>query len=193
VLRWAVILALPVAVVGLGVPRGLLDLVYGPEYAKASPVFAVLSLWALFLFPNAVLSYYHIASHRSSVTAIQAGVSLAVCVTLTLLLVSALGPLGVAIALAAAEAAGLVVYMLSAGGVLFRAGCARVAISRTAMASLAGALSLAVTLLLVRASPALALASGAVCYIGLLLALNVLRRNDWRVLAEALRGMGSLR
>jgi O-antigen/teichoic acid export membrane protein len=193
VLHWAVVLALPVVVIGLGAPRGLLNLLYGPEYARASAVFGVLSLWAFLLFPNAVLSYYHIASHRPKVNAIQAGVSLAVCVVLTLLLVSALGPLGVAIALAAAEAMGLVVYAVSARGALLRASCVRAALPRMARAVLSGVLALAAAILLARVGLAFALAGGVTCYVGLLWAFRVLRGGDWRTLAYALRRGGSAR
>ncbi len=79
---------------------------FGQEFSGSIPVLVVLVWWAATVWLNALLSNYLFAANREKAVSVQTGVSLGLNVTLNLLLIPVLGPLGAALALVAAEVVG---------------------------------------------------------------------------------------
>ncbi|UCG42848.1 MAG: flippase [candidate division WOR-3 bacterium] len=104
--KYLVLAGMGVATLVTLLSRHIILAAFGPDFSGSVPVLVVLVWWAAIVWLNALLSNYLFAANREKVVSVQTGVSLGLNVTLNLLLLPVLGPLGAAAALVAAEVVG---------------------------------------------------------------------------------------
>jgi O-antigen/teichoic acid export membrane protein len=104
--KYLVLAGMGVATLVTLLARQIILAAFGPDFSGSIPVLAVLVWWSVIVWLNALLSNYLFAVNREVAVSVQTGASLGLNVTLNLLLLPILGPLGAALALVAAEVVG---------------------------------------------------------------------------------------
>jgi O-antigen/teichoic acid export membrane protein len=112
-LRLILDLAVPQGVLGIALAGPVIGILYGPGYQGAVRVMMALVWWGACATMNSMLSSLLFASDRQRIVTRQAAISVAVSLALNFLLIPRLGALGAAVALSAAEAAGMVLLLTS--------------------------------------------------------------------------------
>jgi O-antigen/teichoic acid export membrane protein len=105
-LRYMILCAVPVAVVGAVMARPLVLVLYGLQYEGSVRLLQVLVWWGALIYPNAILSNYFYAVNRSRVVAIQTALSLAVNIAGNIIMIRPWGAMGAACAIVLAEVVG---------------------------------------------------------------------------------------
>ncbi len=106
-LRYVLILAVPMGVLGTILAEPVIRLVYGSNYDGASAVLRVLVWWGGLASLNSMLSNYLYAVDRPRAVVLQSAVALAANLVLNLLLIPVLGGIGVAVSITVAESVSL--------------------------------------------------------------------------------------
>jgi O-antigen/teichoic acid export membrane protein len=124
-LRLTLDLAVPQAILGFALAGPVIGILYGPAYEGSVRVMMALVWWGACATVNSMLSCMLFASDRQRIVTRQAAISVAVSLILNFSLIPRLGAFGAAIALSAAEAAGMVFlfvncYSMSPGGLPVR-------------------------------------------------------------------------
>jgi O-antigen/teichoic acid export membrane protein len=161
--------------------RHLVLVAFGPQFSESIPVLVVLVWWAAIVWQNALLSNYLFAANRETAVSVQTGVSLGLNVTLNLLLIPVLGPLGAALALAAAEIVGFLILAFWQGITAPGLSLAR-AFRAHATAFGCAVPAAAVALLAMRWNPVVALVAFAVVFVSTAFVLRAVDRDDMRLL-----------
>ena len=199
-LRKSVELVLLVGVpIGLGlvaVAKPLVALLFGEAYGPTGPVLQVLGLALIFMYLNVLIGQFFISVDRQNVWTVIIAVSVAFMASLTYFLVPLCqrlfgnGALGGAFSLLAAEA-----IMVLIGAVLLRGQLiSRALLWSSARILFAGVVMLAVIWPVQGAVLALPIILGMVVYLGLILLLRVVPREDLAVLQTFLGSiLGRLR
>jgi O-antigen/teichoic acid export membrane protein len=162
----------------------VLALLYGPAYASAARAFAFLMLTLPLLFMTNLLGNCLGAVGRQRAVLAIAGTNLVVNVGLNLVLIPRMDYAGAGLATLLTEACGLAMFAFVLRGD-FRAMFAW----RQLLGLAAASAALAAVLFLLRAWPAAAvIATGALAYLGMVVALRLLRFEELRLLMPAPRG-----
>lgn len=192
-IRYLTLLILPVVVLALPYARPVVSLVYGNDYAPAATVLRVLVWWGGTAAFSSLLSNYVLAANRTSLVMYQSIVSLGVNFIANVTLIPPMGAMGAAIALVAAEVAGLVllVFFVRRANLAFGVGAQGTLMLRVAAALVPAAVPGILTAL--TGSPVAwmaALAGSGVIYVGMLLVTGVIGREDFGVVRSLLRRGG---
>lgn len=187
-LRYMVILAVPLGVIGSVLAGDIVRLLYGSEYAGAAVVLMVLVWWASSVCLNSVLAQFFYSSNRAGVVTAQTASSLGVCVLTNLLLIPRFGALGAAVALVAAEAIGLTFLLVAQSRTPHRARLLGV-VSVLVRASLAATLAAAGGWFGARLHPIAGVLVAALLYVPILIAFRGLKREDLALLQVLRRGV----
>jgi O-antigen/teichoic acid export membrane protein len=183
-LRYVIALVIPIGVVGCVLSDGLVQLVYGGQYAGSAAVLRVLLWWGVFASVNSMLSNYLYAVDRPRVVMVQSMIGLAVNVVGNLLLIPILGGMGVAFSLVLAELVGTAILFFAQRTTASRLDVR--CLSANALRCLpAVILTAAVALVVTRWSTVAALIGAVPVYLVLLLIFGGLSTSDLRML----RGM----
>ncbi len=180
VLRYLMLVALPIAVGGFIVAAPLIGLLFGADYAPAAPLFAIL-IWVLpLMFLSEFLGYVVVIAGREALVARAIIVSSSVNVVANLIFIPIYGVLAAAIITVITEAVLVVQYVWLMRDLLGRmqwGAFVRSALAVAAMAAL---------VYLTRDLPVLAtITLGGALYGGLLLAMRVIGPDE----AAFVRGM----
>jgi len=193
-LRYVTMLVMPVAVLTVPLARPVVALVYGAGYEASAAALRVLVWWGSIAVFSSLLSNYLLAANRTKAVMLQCLLSLGVNLALNFLLIPRLAEMGGAVALVAAEAAGVasLVALLLRHGPSFDAARFGHSVLRV-LAALAPALLVAV--LVQRpgdvARDVAAVAGAAVTYVGMLVVTGAVSRDDLRVMRTILRRDGA--
>ena len=185
--RYVVLMVVPLVLLVWVLAEPLMGGLFGTEFVPSAVVLRVLMIWTFFAYLNALLSHYLQAVDRPSAVVKQAGISLAVCVVLNLVLIPLLSSQGAALALCAAEGAGfvaLVVLQRQTPGRLSPVRFLRLALKLV----VAGALTAGVAMLVAPVNVLLAAGVGAATYVTVILALRALGGHDLALLLSVLPG-----
>ncbi|MGB9754678.1 MAG: flippase [Roseiflexus castenholzii] len=168
VLRYLMLVALPVAVGGFIVATPLIGLLFGADYAPAAPLFAIL-IWVLpLMFLSEFLGYVVVIAGREALVARSIIVSSSINVVANLIFIPIYGVLAAAVITVITEAVLVIQYVWLVRDLLGRmqwGALLRVALAVVAMAAL---------VYLTRSLPVLVtIALGGALYGGLLLAMRV--------------------
>ncbi len=105
-LRYMVVLAVPLGVLGVTLARPIILFLYGANFELSVQVLRVLVWWGAFMYLNSLLGHYFLSVNRPRTVMVQAALSLVVNLVLNLVLIPRLGALGAAVSIAAAEVVG---------------------------------------------------------------------------------------
>lgn len=192
-LRYASMWALPVAALTIPLARPVVVLVYGPEYAASAAVLRVLVWWGAAAIYSSMLSNYVLAANRAALVTLQCLVSLAVNVTLNVLLIPRFGAMGAAVALVAAEVSGVALLLVLLRRIGLTADIrAQVSAMLRIGASVVPAASVAVLLSRFESTVGriAALVGAVLAYCGVLLATRTLTRDDTRFVRSLFKRPG---
>ncbi len=110
-LRYMLLLAVPLGVLGSVLARPVVLMLYGVGYRAAVPVLIILSWWLAFVHLNCLSGHYFLSINRPKTLMLQTAASLGVDVGLNFLLIPRLGPVGAALAVLGAEAVGFAILV----------------------------------------------------------------------------------
>lgn len=169
VLRYLMLVALPIAVGGFIVADPLIGLLFGADYAPTAPLFAIL-IWVLpLMFLSEFLGYVVVIAGREALVARAIIVSSSVNVVANLIFIPIYGVLAAAIITVITEAVLVVQYVWLMRDLLGRMQWGALVRSALAVAAMAA------LVYLTRSLPVLAtIALGGAIYGGLLLAMRVI-------------------
>jgi O-antigen/teichoic acid export membrane protein len=186
-LRYVIMVVLPVAAFGAVFARPLISLLYGGGYAGAAPLLRILGWWGVCASLNSLLSNYFICAGRPGTVAGQTALALGANLVLNFVLIPAMGAVGAAVSIVAAEAMSLVVLAV----LHLRAPAhvqARSFLGSTLRIVTALAVAVIVAMLVSRWSLPVGLPIGLAVYVLLLLAVGGVGRNDLKTLRSLYRG-----
>jgi len=184
--RFMFMLVLPVAAFGSVFAAQVLLLLYGPAYNGAVAVLRLLASWGAIASMNSLLSNYLVSGGRSGVVTVQTGVSLAINLCLNLVLIPVFGALGAAMAIAASEAAGLVLLVV-AHSHLPTHGRAWAVLDGVPRVLVALAIAFVAAVGVARWNWVAGLGAGVSVYVLLLFVFGAISREDMRMLRPLLR------
>jgi O-antigen/teichoic acid export membrane protein len=180
----SLLMSLPFAVGAWLVGGPVLALLYGPVYATAAPALTFLMLTLPWLFVNNLVGNCLGAVGRQRVVLSIAAVSLAINVGLNLVLIPRMDYAGAALATLVSEVCGTCMMALALRGDMFA-----LFPGRALLGLLAANAALAGIVFALRAWPIVpVLGIAAVAYLGLVLAMRLLRLEDLRSLLPAAGG-----
>ncbi len=185
-LRYAVVIAVPLGIIGTMLARPIISLVFGAGYGESVAVLRILAWWGACICLNALLSNYFFASNRARVVTKQTAVSLGVNVVLNFVLIPLLGVVGTAVAIVAAELTGTLFLVVQQKHTRVPVCLAKLA-GTVLRAGAASGVAAAVGLLVSRWGAWFALASVVLGYVPLLVLFGGLNRGDIALLRRILR------
>lgn len=185
-LRYAVLLALPIGILGVFLAHSAVSLLYGKGYEGSVPVMAVLAWWAAFGCFNAILSHYFYALAKSKLVAAQAACSLVINIFLNVLLIPRFGPVGAAVSLAGAELGGVVFHSFNKARIYRRIGF-RILLVAVLKASIAAGAAGLVSLAVPVGSPLWRFVAAGITFILLAVLFGLVRPDDMIILRRLLR------
>jgi O-antigen/teichoic acid export membrane protein len=154
---------------------------FGQEFSGSIPILVVLVWWAAIVWLNALLSNYLFAANREKAVSFQTGASLGLNLTLNLLLIPVLGPLGAALALVAAEVVGFSILAIWQGVTVpsLSIACAFRAHAKALGCAVPAA---AIALLAMRWHPIVALVAFVAVFISMAFVLRAVDKGDTKLL-----------
>jgi O-antigen/teichoic acid export membrane protein len=161
-------------------PGDLIDLIYGPAYADAAPLLAILATGIALMMFSGVVGPLLVALGRERTTMIIAGVAAALNIAANLVLIPLLDARGAAIATVATE----LCVLVSASAILQRELHPRLDGSQLAKVA-AAALAAAATVWLLGGPVLVRLAAGLVVYLALLVASGAASRRQLELTRSA--------
>lgn len=176
-LRYMLLISVAMAFFGTASAGPLILSLFGQSYSPSVPVLRVLVWWAFFMHMNSLLSHYFQSANRAKLVTKQAGLSLAVCLSISLVLIPSTGALGVAIAMLAAEAAGFAVLLVCHLRSIDRVGISGL-VSHAGRAGLAALVAIVPVVLVGRSAFWIAAAAGVALYPVLLVLSGGIGRAD---------------
>jgi O-antigen/teichoic acid export membrane protein len=186
-LRYMMMLTLPVAAFVAVFARPLILLLYGGGYQGAVSLLRILGWWGVCASLNSLLSNFFISVDHPGAVTVQTGLALGVNLVLNLMLIPAIGAVGAAVSIVAAEAVSLfflvALHLRSPAHVRVRPLLGN-ALRVVAALSLAVLAAMAVT----RWGVAVGLPVGLTLYGLLLFATGGVGKDDWKILRPLLRG-----
>lgn len=184
-LRIIVLTVVPVAVSGVQLARPIVKVLYGEDYIASVPVLRVLFGWFTCVGINAILGNYLVAADQEKGLTVQATISFGVNLLANFLLIPRYAEMGVAIAFALAELAGMVYLLERQRHTVCRISLFPVlrSLSGTTIAALLGAGAIRV---LMSKSIVLASITGAVVTVAVLWATRSVTADDLRLFRSLL-------
>jgi O-antigen/teichoic acid export membrane protein len=186
-LRFMLMLVLPVAAFGAMFAQPLILLLYGGGYQGAVSLLRILVWWGVCACLNSLLSNFFISTDRPGTVTVQTGLALGINLVLNFVLIPAIGAVGTAVSIVAAEATSLfflaVLHLCSPAHVRVRpflGNGLRVVVALAVAAIAAMAVN--------RWGVAIGLPVGLVLYGLLLFATGAVGKDDLTILRPLLRG-----
>jgi O-antigen/teichoic acid export membrane protein len=185
-IRYLAMLTLPIATFVAVFARPVILLLYGGGYLGAVVVLRVLAWWGVCASLNSLLSNYFFSANRSGTVTAQSGLALGVNLVLNFTLIPAIGAVGAAVSIVAAEAISLVFLVVQQ-----RRTPARVRVRPVLGTALRAVTALAVAGLAASAAARwnlyAGLAAGTAVYLLVLVAVRGVDRGDWTLLRPLLK------